>query len=68
MGDFLLALFLSVIRFFQLSATAGPHRAGADGNHALFSFPKIENTFLLDDVTCWKNFALFPVWTSFKEL
>ena len=46
MGDFLTLLlslslsFLSFIRFFQLSAIAGPHHVGADGNRALFSFPK----------------------------
>lgn len=32
--------FLSFICFFQLSAIAGPHHVGADGNRALFSFPK----------------------------
>jgi hypothetical protein len=35
-----LTLFLSFIRFFQLSAIAGPHCVGADENRVLFSFPK----------------------------
>jgi hypothetical protein len=58
------SLCLSLIHFFQLSATAEPPRAAPDGNRALFSSPKREMLPSLDDVTCWRNFAVFSSTTS----
>jgi hypothetical protein len=69
MGDFWLSLPLTYLLLSIIwHGRTAPCRTRTDGQRDLFSFPKGENTSLREDVTCWKNFAVFPVWLAFQQL
>jgi hypothetical protein len=62
------SLCLSLIHFFQLSATAEPLRAAPDGNRALFSSPKRENAsffrrcYMLEEFCWFFQYHIFSNW------